>query len=81
MGKVIVERLLAEGATVSYCSRSTTGAEFDKFKGSTQNARAFGTSVDISDLAALKKWVETAHQKVGRIDMVVANGKENPALL
>ena len=70
----MVEAFLAQGAIVSYCSRSTTGDDYDNFKGAAEGARAIGTPVDISDHATLKKWVETAHHTVGRIDVVVANG-------
>ena len=74
IGRAIVESFLAEGAIVSYCSRSTTGYEFENFKEAAQSPRAFGTAVDISDRAALQDWVKTAHEKVGRVDIVVANG-------
>ncbi|KAM0425907.1 hypothetical protein ACHAPT_008845 [Fusarium lateritium] len=73
IGKVIAETFLAEGANVSYCSRTITGNEFATFKGATGGARAVGTSVDIANPTSVKTWVDSAAETFGRIDIVVAN--------
>ena len=74
IGKSIVEGFLAEGANVSYCSRSARGDEFVKFQHIADGARAVGTSVDIGDKMAVENWAKTAAKEFGRIDVVVANG-------
>lgn len=74
IGRVIVETLLSEGVSVSYCSRNVRGDEFANFKDATGGARAVGTSVDISNAASIQGWVETSAKEFGRIDLVVANG-------
>lgn len=74
IGRVIVETLLSEGVSVSYCSRNVRGDEFANFKDATDGARAVGTSVDISNAASIQGWVEASAKEFGRIDLVVANG-------
>ena len=74
IGRVIVETLLIEGVSVSYCSRNVRGDEFANFKDATGGARAVGTSVDISNAASIQGWVEASAKEFGRIDLVVANG-------
>ncbi|EWY81341.1 hypothetical protein FOYG_15607 [Fusarium oxysporum NRRL 32931] len=73
IGRVIVETLLSEGVSVSYCSRNVRGDEFANFKDVTDGARAVGTSVDISNAASIQGWVEASAKEFGRIDLVVAN--------
>jgi 3-oxoacyl-[acyl-carrier protein] reductase len=75
IGKAIVEHFLAEGANVSYASRSVQGSEFVDFKGAANGARAVGTNLDITILADIEKWVKAAAEEFGRIDIVVCNGK------
>lgn len=74
IGRVIVETLLSEGVSVSYCSRNVRGDEFATFKDATGGARAVGTSVDISNAASIQGWVKASAEDFGRIDLVVANG-------
>ncbi|KAK7418431.1 hypothetical protein QQX98_003923 [Neonectria punicea] len=73
IGKVIVESFLAEGANVSYCARTVQDDQFSSFKDTASGARASGSSVDISDPASIRTWVEKAAEEFGRIDVVVAN--------
>lgn len=78
MGRQMVETFLLEEVNVSYCARSVDDSDFAEFQRSlpaSNTARAVGTSVDISSLDALQKWVENAGRKFGRIDVVIANGR------
>jgi NAD(P)-dependent dehydrogenase (short-subunit alcohol dehydrogenase family) len=68
IGRAIVELLLDQGASVSYCARSTSSADF------ATGTNSSGTDVDISSSSAIKQWVEEAAAKFGRIDVVIANG-------
>ncbi|ENH66465.1 Dehydrogenase/reductase SDR family member 4 [Fusarium oxysporum f. sp. cubense race 1] len=64
IGRVIVETLLSEGVSVSYCSRNVRGDEFANFKDATDGARAVGTSVDISNAASIQGWVEASAKDI-----------------
>ncbi|EXV04611.1 short chain dehydrogenase family protein [Metarhizium robertsii] len=74
IGRAIVELLLAQGANVSYCSRSATDNDFAAFLDESKpSGTASGTSVDISSPSSIETWVEKAARKFGRVDVVVAN--------
>lgn len=78
MGRQMVETFLLEEVNVSYCARTVDDSDFAEFQKNlpaSNSARAVGTSVDISSLDALQKWVENAARKFGRIDIVIANGR------
>lgn len=77
IGRVIVESFLAEGANVSYCSRSASEDDFATFNGAIEGAKVLGTKVDIGNQDDVRGWVEKSAEKFGRIDVVVANGKRS----
>lgn len=70
IGRAVVEGLLAEGASVAYCAR-TTEAVADTQKELGSNAR--GSAVDVGDTAALTAWVDATAEAFGGLDGVVAN--------
>lgn len=68
IGRRCAEILVAEGAQVAICARSeadvhATAAELG----------VHGTSVDVSDKAALEAWVSASAQAMGGIDIVIGN--------
>lgn len=68
IGRRCAEILVAEGAEVAICARSeadvhATAAELG----------VHGTSVDVSDKAALEAWVSASAQAMGGIDIVIGN--------
>lgn len=72
LGRAIVEAMLAEGATVSFCARDQEGvatavAEMD------DAGHLRGEAVDAADPAAVAAWVERSAEAMGGIDVVVAN--------
>jgi len=73
IGRAIAETLASEGANVAICARNAdqvreaVGALKDK------GVRAFGASVDITNGAALRAWVEKAAGELGGIDILVSN--------
>ena len=73
IGRAIVETLLAEGASVSFCARNSQEVA------ETQNAMALegrmvmGTALDVSDPAGIVAWIAASAAKLGGIDIVVNN--------
>lgn len=60
IGRAIAERLATEGANVAICARSAESVE-DAVKAlETKGVKAWGHSVDVRDIAALRSWVEGA---------------------
>jgi len=73
IGHAIAERLATEGANVAICARSAESVE-DAVKAlETKGVKAWGHSVDVRDIAALRSWVEGAAAALGGIDILVAN--------
>jgi 3-oxoacyl-[acyl-carrier protein] reductase len=73
IGRAIVETLIAEGAQVSFCARNP-----DEVAQATQElvaagANALGSVVDVADADALNAWVAASAERMGGIDIVVAN--------
>jgi NAD(P)-dependent dehydrogenase (short-subunit alcohol dehydrogenase family) len=74
IGRAIVEKLLAEGCSVSLCARNEAqvrAAVTDLSRGG--GATVHGQAVDVRDGAALGAWVSDSAEKLGGIDIVVAN--------
>lgn len=72
IGRAIVSGLLAEGASVAFCARNAddvtrVGAEL------AEQGTVVGSSVDVGDAAAVASWVRDSAEKLGGIDIVVAN--------
>ena len=77
MGATMVRQFLEEGAHVSYCARTVTNTEFDEAHKSlpaNNSARAVGTAVDVGSKEAVQNWVKASAERVGRLDVVIANG-------
>lgn len=68
IGRAVVEALLAEGATVAFCARNA--AEVEQAAG---ELGAVGTALDVGDGAALTAWVTASAERLGGIDVAVAN--------
>jgi 3-oxoacyl-[acyl-carrier protein] reductase len=70
----MVRSFLEEGATVHFCSR--TKADVDatntKLVNDFPNAKAIGSTIDISNMDQLKEWIEISAKENG-IDIIVAN--------
>lgn len=77
MGQSMVTQFLQEGANVSYCARTVTNTEYDEVHDSLpagNTARAVGTAFDVSSKDAIVNWVNSSAERVGRVDIVIANG-------
>jgi 3-oxoacyl-[acyl-carrier protein] reductase len=73
IGRAVVDGLLAEGASVAYCARTSDAVADTESKLKAEGATAIGTAVDVGDAAALKDWVNGSASALGGIDGVVAN--------
>ncbi|KAJ5333928.1 isoepoxydon dehydrogenase [Penicillium brevicompactum] len=76
MGQSMVTQFLQEGANVSYCARTVTNTEYDEVHESLpaeNTARAVGTAFDVSSKDAIVNWVNSSAERVGRVDIVIAN--------
>ncbi len=70
IGRAVVEGLLAEGAAVAFCARTSEAVA------STQQelgSGAIGTAVDVGATAALAAWVDASAEALGGLDGVIAN--------
>ncbi len=70
IGRAVVEALLAEGARVEFCARTAVDVETAAAE---LGENAVGTTVDVGDGDALTAWVVAAAERLGGIDVAVAN--------
>jgi 3-oxoacyl-[acyl-carrier protein] reductase len=73
IGRAIAGALAAEGAGVAVCARNAEQVRNAVAELQNLGARATGASVDITDGAALKTWIENVAQEFGGIDMLFSN--------
>jgi 3-oxoacyl-[acyl-carrier protein] reductase len=73
IGRAIVETLIEEGASVSFCARNPDAVSDAERELSGHGAKVIGSALDIADAAALAAWVEDSATRLGGIDIVVAN--------
>ena len=73
IGRAIAATLAGEGGNVAVCARNAeqVAATVTELKAS--GIRATGGTVDVTDGAALKAWVEGAAKELGGIDLLFAN--------
>ena len=68
IGRAVVETFLAEGAAVAFCARDAAAVDATE-----KELGAHGTCLDVGDQDALAAWVRDAADRLGGIDIVVAN--------
>jgi NAD(P)-dependent dehydrogenase (short-subunit alcohol dehydrogenase family) len=73
IGRAIAETFATEGANVGICSRNQADVDSTVVKLKAMGVAAFGGSVDVSDGAALKAWVNDMASKLGGVDAIVSN--------
>jgi len=73
IGRAIADTLVAEGANVSICARNEDEVRQAVAAFKARGARAFGAPVDVSDGAALRRWVEDSAAEFGGLDIAIAN--------
>ena len=72
IGRAIVDAFVAEGAVVAFCARDGKLVKEREKDWQSKQARVAGTALDVTDNAALKKWIDGAASD-GGIDHFVAN--------
>ncbi len=73
IGRAIVETFAREGADVAFCARNAAEVAATQAALQAMGVRAFGTSVDVSEGAALKAWAAASIDTLGGLDIVVSN--------
>lgn len=72
IGRAIVDAFLAEGAVVGFCARDAKLVKEREKDWQGKQGRVSGTALDVTDDAALKKWID-GFAADGGIDHFVAN--------
>jgi NAD(P)-dependent dehydrogenase (short-subunit alcohol dehydrogenase family) len=72
IGRAIVDAFLAEGAVVGFCARDAGMVKEREKDWQGKQGRVSGTALDVTDDAALKKWID-GFAGDGGIDHFVAN--------
>jgi 3-oxoacyl-[acyl-carrier protein] reductase len=73
IGRAIVEQLAEEGCDVALCARTAGPVAETVAALQAKGVTAWGSPVDVSDLPALKNWVDAAAAALGGVDVFVAN--------
>jgi 3-oxoacyl-[acyl-carrier protein] reductase len=73
IGLAIAERLGLEGADVAICARNGDAVDDTVKALASTGVKAWGRSVDVKDVVALRSWVESAAAALGGVDILVAN--------
>ena len=72
IGRAIVDAFVAEGAVVGFCARDAELVKQREKDWQSRQARVTGTALDVTDDAALKKWIDD-FARDGGVDHFVAN--------
>jgi 3-oxoacyl-[acyl-carrier protein] reductase len=73
IGLAVSEMFAAEGANVAICARNADEVNKVVKSLASTGVKAWGRATDVSDPAALKRWVEDAAGEFGGIDTIVCN--------
>lgn len=73
IGRAIAELFASEGADVAICARDSNAVTETIGALKSKGVNAWGQSVDVADVTALRSWVESAAATLGGIDLLVAN--------
>ena len=71
IGKAVARALLAEGCAVAICGRKADAIDNAKRELAGLGPQVIGIPTDITDEAAVQKFVATSHETFGRIDILV----------
>lgn len=73
IGRAVAELFASEGADVAICARNSSAVTETVAELQAKGVKAWGQSVDVADVTALRSWVEGAAATLGGIDLLVAN--------
>jgi 3-oxoacyl-[acyl-carrier protein] reductase len=73
IGRAVATLLAAEGCDVAICARNRDALDATVAELGRLGVKATGGSVDVADLAALRRWIGEASEALGGLDIFVAN--------
>ena len=73
IGRAIVETLIADGASVSFCARTESDVLAAVQDLRAAGATVYGASLDVRDEAAFNAWVDKSAELLGGIDILISN--------
>jgi 3-oxoacyl-[acyl-carrier protein] reductase len=73
IGRAIVEEFIHEGAHVEFCARDAREIEATEKTLADRGPDVRGVELDVRNGVALRHWVESAAERLGGLDAVVAN--------
>ncbi|MBR0824205.1 SDR family oxidoreductase [Bradyrhizobium manausense] len=73
IGRAIAATLAGEGANVAVCARNADQVAATVAELKASGISATGASVDITDGAALKSWIDGVAKELGSVDMLFSN--------
>jgi 3-oxoacyl-[acyl-carrier protein] reductase len=73
IGRAIAELLADEGCDLALCARSRAGIDEAAAALAGKGVKTHGGVVDVADTKALRAWVAEAAEKLGGLDLFVAN--------
>jgi 3-oxoacyl-[acyl-carrier protein] reductase len=79
IGLRIAQTLAGEGVDVAICARTAADVEKAAAGLRSQGVKAFGDAVNVADADAYTKWLESAVERLGGLDIFVHNVTASPA--
>jgi 3-oxoacyl-[acyl-carrier protein] reductase len=73
IGYAAVQRLVAEGCDVEFCARNESQIQIAEKELSSASRTVRGSIVDIANQSATLSWAEAAIERLGGLDILVAN--------
>ena len=73
IGRAVAELFASEGVEVAICARNGDAVKDTVSALKAKGTKAWGQSVDVADVAALRSWVESSAAELGGVDILVAN--------
>jgi 3-oxoacyl-[acyl-carrier protein] reductase len=79
IGLRIAQTLADEGVDVAICARTAANVKATVEALRKKGVNAIGDAVDVSDSAAYVKWIDSAAQRLGGLDIFVSNTTASPS--
>jgi 3-oxoacyl-[acyl-carrier protein] reductase len=80
IGLSIARMLAAEGVDLAICARTAADVKRTVEALSAQGIKAYGDAVDVQDRDAYTRWIESACNRLGGLDIFVSNTTGTPGL-
>src|SRR5579872_5738414 len=78
IGLAIAKQLAAEGVEVAICARTAANVERTVKELTAQGVRAIGDAIDVTQQEAYVKWIASAADRLGGLDIFVSNTTGTP---